>query len=158
MNTFMTSREAVASFATYDDAQRAVDALSDRGFPVERLSIVAEDLRFVETITGRRGYAQAAAQGAGTGATIGALIGFFFGALDWVDPLISGLALATYGLLLGAALGALAGVAAHWSSAGRRDFSSALSIDAGRYVLLCDDEAAPGARAELAASNDDPGR
>jgi hypothetical protein len=31
-----TQRRVVASFGTYDDAERAVDLLSDRKFPVER--------------------------------------------------------------------------------------------------------------------------
>lgn len=157
MPTFTTSRQTVASFEDYEDAQRAVDSLADGGFPVEHLSIVAEDLRFVETITGRRGYGQAAGQGLVSGAFIGAVIGFFFGALSWVEPLVSGLALATYGFLLGAVLGAVVGLLAHWASAGRRDFSSAVSVEAGRYDLLCDEALAPRARAELASSGDPSG-
>ena len=53
-------RRAIASYDSYAEAQKAVDSLSDEGFPVERVSIVAEDLRFVEQVTGRRGYGQAA--------------------------------------------------------------------------------------------------
>lgn len=79
------------------------------------------------------------------------MVGFIFGALNWVDPLISGLALATYGLLLGAVISAVVGLIAHAASAGQRDFSSAVSVQAGRYELLCDDEAAPRAMAELAS-------
>lgn len=151
MQTFTTSRQTVASFGDYDEAQRAVDALADAGFPVEHLSIVAEDLRFVETITGRRGYGQAAVQGLASGGFIGAVIGFFFGALNWVDPLISGLALATYGFLLGALVGALVGLVAHAASGGQRDFSSSVSVQAGRYELLCDEEVAARAKADLAS-------
>lgn len=43
----------VASYASYEEAQRAVDRLSDRGFPVENADIVGSDLRLVEHITGR---------------------------------------------------------------------------------------------------------
>ena len=56
-------RHVVRSCASHREAQRAVDALSDNGFPVERLSIVADDLRFVEDITGRRNSAAAAVTG-----------------------------------------------------------------------------------------------
>ncbi len=42
---------------------------------MERLSIVAEDLRFVEDITGRRGYGAAAGQSLLAGAVVGALMG-----------------------------------------------------------------------------------
>ena len=34
----MPQGEEVASFATYPEAQRAVDALSDQGFPVQQLA------------------------------------------------------------------------------------------------------------------------
>src|SRR4051794_16070453 len=63
-------RRMVASYDSYPEAQRAVDYLSDRRFPVERVAIVAEDLRFVEQVTGRMGYGKAALQGAGLGALI----------------------------------------------------------------------------------------
>lgn len=56
-------RRAVASFSTYAEAERAVDHLSDQQFPVERVSIVARDLKLVEQVTGRRGFLEAALQG-----------------------------------------------------------------------------------------------
>ena len=43
----------VASYGYYEEAQRTIDRLSDEGFAVGQLSIVAEDLRFVERATGR---------------------------------------------------------------------------------------------------------
>ena len=50
MSTFPTSRarsmpqgEEVASFASYVEAQAAVDALSDNGFPVQYLAIIGTD-------------------------------------------------------------------------------------------------------------------
>lgn len=49
----MPQGEEVASFATYAEAQHAVDSLSDEGFPVQYLAIVGTDLRQVENITGR---------------------------------------------------------------------------------------------------------
>lgn len=149
MNTLTGSRPTVASFATYQEAQRAVDALSDRSFPVERLSIVGHDLRYVETITGRRRYAQAAMQGAASGSVFGAVFGFLLGAFSWVDPLVSGLALATYGFLVGLVIGAVLGVLGQWALAGRRDFQSVGAVAAGRYELLCDEDVAPRAMAAL---------
>lgn len=43
----------VGSFTTYQEAQEAVDTLSDKEFPVEKLTIVGVDLMQVESITGR---------------------------------------------------------------------------------------------------------
>jgi hypothetical protein len=61
----------VASFDRYTEAERAVDFLADRRFPVERVSIVGRDLEYVEQITGRMTYGRAALNGALTGALIG---------------------------------------------------------------------------------------
>jgi hypothetical protein len=63
----------VASFTTYREAERAVDLLSDRGFPVERVAIVGRDLQLVEQVTGRMGYGQAALRAALQGAVLGLL-------------------------------------------------------------------------------------
>jgi hypothetical protein len=132
----------VASYESYAEAQRAVDYLSDEGFPVERVSIVAEDLRFVEQVTGRKGYGQAALQGAGTGAVIGAFFGFFFGLFSIVDPLVSALVLVLYGLVFGAIIGAIMGLISHALSGGQRDFSSVGRVEANRYDVMVDEEVA----------------
>lgn len=134
--------ERVRSYSTYAEAQAAVDRLSDRDFPVHRLSIVAEDLQLVEEITGRREYATEASKGLLSGALVGALVGFFLGLFSIVDPLVSALALAFYGLLFGGLVGLLVGLGGHWASKGRRDFSSSTSIRAGRYHLVADAEVA----------------
>lgn len=139
----------VGSFRSYPAAQGAVDALADRGFPVEHLSVVARDLVMVEHVTGRRTIWRAAAEGGWSGAFVGALLGFFFGLLDWIEPLVSALVLALWGVMLGAVIGAVMGAAGHWMLGGRRDFSSVQRWDAGRYDLLADAETADGARALL---------
>ena len=143
-------RHGVASYATYAEAQRAVDSLADGGFPVEHLTIVADGLQLVEKITGRRGYGDAALSGALSGGLVGAVLGFIFGLFSWVDPLISGLALAFYGFLVGVVAGLVLGLVAHWLSAGRRDFSSVGSVGAQRYEVVADTpEAAERAMVEL---------
>ncbi len=146
------ARERIGTYTTYPEAQAAVDSLSDDGFPVEHLSIVAEDLRFVEDITGRRGYSVAAGQSLLAGAIVGALAGYFFGLFSLVDPLISALGLASYGVVFGAVVGTLFGLAGHWASRGRRDFSSSTHVDAGRYHLMADSEVAADASRLLAGA------
>jgi hypothetical protein len=135
-------RRVVVSYDSYADAQRAVDHLSNEGFPVERVSIVAEDLRFVEQVTGRVGYGQAALQGAGSGALIGAFFGFFLGLFSLIDPLVSALLVALYGLVFGAIVGAILGLLFYALSGGQRDFSSVGGIEAGRYNVMVDEEVA----------------
>lgn len=153
--TNATARHRVSGYPTYGEAEGAVDHLADDRFPVEDLSIVAEDLRFVETVTGRRDYTQAAVSGATSGALIGAVLGFFLGLFSLVDPVISGLALAFWGALLGAAIGLVVALASQWMTEGRRDFNSVHSVEAGRYNVMADTEdVAEQARRRLAARGD----
>ena len=67
-------RRTIATFSSYRDAEAAVDFLSDRRFPVERVAIVGQDLRTVEQVTGRVGYGRAALGGAAQGALLGLLM------------------------------------------------------------------------------------
>jgi len=69
----------LARVATYDQAERLVDRLSDAGFPVERVRIVGVDLYSVEQVTGRMTIGRAALAGAATGAGFGLLVGLVFG-------------------------------------------------------------------------------
>ncbi len=132
-------RRVVGSYGSYAEAQRAVDH-SDEGFAVERVSIVAEGLRFVEQVTGRRGYLQALLGGAASGALIGAFFGFFLGLLSIFDPVVSAFILALYGLIFGAILGAILGLVSHALTGGQRDFSSVAGMQAGRYNVMADEE------------------
>lgn len=143
------NREVVASFADYAAAQQAVDHLSDRGFPVEHLSIVGEQLRTVERVTGRMTTARAALAGAGSGALFGAFLGLLLGLLS-PGAGATGLILALYGAVIGAVFGALFGAAGHAALGGRRDFSSVQGITAGRYDVMCDADFASRASQQLA--------
>jgi hypothetical protein len=136
------SRRAIATFPSYEEAERAVDSLSDRGFPVETVSIVGRDLRYVEQVTGRSGYPQAAVRGAAQGALLGLLFGWVFGLFNWVAPVVTSLTLAAYGLVAGAILGALLGLLLHLIAGGDREFSSVGGVQASHYDLLVDEAVA----------------
>jgi hypothetical protein len=128
--------EPLLTTDSYESAVAAVDALADDGFPVERVTIVGHGISTVEKVTGRAGYAQAL----GTGALNGALIGLFFGLLfDWWGALTPSTGwgwLALWGLIYGAVLGGLVGLAFYGFSSGRREFASARSLQAARYEVL----------------------
>lgn len=136
------ARRTIASYTTYQEAERAVDHLSDQGFPVERVAIIGQDVRLVEQVTGRMGYGGAALHGAASGALPGALIGWIFGLLNWLDPVVSGLLLALYGLVFGALVGALLGLLVHAAQGGRRDFASVSFMQPDRYDVVVDDAVA----------------
>lgn len=151
-----THRRIVASYPEYRQAERAVDYLSDNGFPVQSSAIVARDLEMFEQVTGRYGYLSAAGNGAAGGAVTGALIGWLFGLFTWVAPLISWLLLALYGAIIGAVIGAVIGLIAHAMSGGRRDFSSMPNLQAGSYDLLVDSDHADQAT-NMLSSDGAPG-
>jgi hypothetical protein len=136
------SRRTIATFASYGEAERAVDYLSDRRFPVERVAVIGHDVRFVEQVIGRLNWGKAALQGAGSGALVGALIGWIFGLFDWVRPLVTSLVLAAYGLIMGAVIGAVFGLIVYTLRGGRRDFTSMRVMMPSSYELQVDEEVA----------------
>jgi hypothetical protein len=75
----------VARFDDYETAQRAVDRLSDDGFPVEKLDIVGSDLQLVERVTGRLTRGRAAGKGAISGLWAGLLFGILIARGGTVD-------------------------------------------------------------------------
>ncbi|MFE4968772.1 general stress protein [Streptomyces sp. NPDC056660] len=137
------ARRAVASYSTYQEAERAVDHLADQGFPVQKVAIIGRDMRLVEQVIGRMGYDDAALQGAASGALPGVLVGWIFGLLDWLNPVVSGgLLLALYGLIFGAVVGALLAVLLHATQGGRRNFASVRSMEPSRYDVVADEDVA----------------
>jgi hypothetical protein len=144
------AREVVATYQRYADAQRAVDALSDRGFDVQGLTIEGRGLRIVEHVTGRMNLGRAALQGAASGATLGLLLGVIFGLLNWFAPARSALIIALWGLLIGAFWGALFGLLAHRMSRGTRDFESVSAMEAETYDVTAPSDVAVEARRLLA--------
>jgi hypothetical protein len=137
-----SARRTIASFERYKDAERAVDRLSDLGFPVERVAIIGQDLQTVEQVTGKMDYPRAAWRGALSGAVPGALIGWIFGLFNWVNPLITAVLLALYGAIIGAVIGAIIGVIIYALQRGRRDFASVTVMRPQRYEVVVDDEVA----------------
>ena len=79
MNPISAAWNTVARFDDYESAQRAVDRLSDDGFPVEKLDIVGSGLRLVERVTGRLTRSRAAGAGALSGMWAGLLFGILLG-------------------------------------------------------------------------------
>lgn len=140
----------IASFTRYPEAQRAVDFLSDKEFPVQHVTIVGTDLRMVERVTGRVTYARVALGGALSGAWFGFFVGLMLTMFS--DEARSLLPAITIGL----AFGMLFGVISHMFTGGRRDFTSTQQIVAGSYAVLCDPEHSGQARQLLAELPPEP--
>jgi heat induced stress protein YflT len=144
------SRRVVASFPTYEQAQKVVDYLSDEKFPVERVAIVGEGLRFVEQITGRLTWWKAALGGLLGGMMTGFFLGWLFGVFNLPNPLVSVMTFALWGLILGGVTGTLAWVIGYAATGGRRDFTSVDTIQAEHYSVLVDADIADEAQRLLA--------
>ncbi len=134
--------EVVANYDTYEAAQDAVDKLAHADFPVQGASIVGNDLKSVERVTGRLSWGRAV----GAGAASGLWLGLFFGL---VTVFFSASASPTFlfgAVLLGAAFGMLFGLASYATTRRRRDFSSVMQVTASTYSLVVDPETANRAR------------
>jgi hypothetical protein len=143
-----STHAVVGSYATYVEAQRAVDRLSDSGFPVADVRIVGHGLTSVEVVVGRLTKARAAGAGAASGIWLGLLVGLLIGLFtddeEWFAVVLTA-------ALLGAVWGAVLGFVAHWSTGGRRDFASTQSLVADRYDVLAPADRAGEARRLFAA-------
>ncbi len=137
--------ELVAAYGTYLEAQKAVDHLADKDFPVQNVTIVGTDLRMVERVTGRLTYGRVALAGGLSGAWFGLFVGLLLSifSTEALFPILPAMA-------IGAAFGILFSVISYSFTGGRRDFTSASQIVAGSYSLLCAPDVAHRARGLLA--------
>jgi hypothetical protein len=132
--TYPATRRVLGSYATYPEAQRVVDQLSDAKFPVQHVGIIGKDVRLTEKVTGRLTVARAALAGMATGAWFGLFIGFVFWIVSpWAPEAVLS------GVLLGAVFGATWGAVAHFLTGGQRDFTSVAGLEAATYDVVVDE-------------------
>ena len=143
-------RIVVRECSSYEEAQRAVDFLSDKEIEVSGIQIVGTGLRLVETVTGRMSYGRAAGAGMVTGAWFGLLVGMLLGLFANPDQDPSWTTLLLLGVLWGAMFGIVYGLLVHAATRGRRDFSSRSKMEASQYEVICPVSVAGKVRQALA--------
>ncbi|PJJ71596.1 hypothetical protein CLV46_1145 [Diaminobutyricimonas aerilata] len=122
--------EVLGTYDTYPEAQQIVDRLAKAEVDVSRVSIVGNDLKTVERVTGRLTYGRAAAAGAASGAWFG----LFFGVLlTFVTPNLLFLGAA---VLIGAGFGMLFGLVTYAVNRRVRDFTSQTQVLASNYQII----------------------
>lgn len=134
--------DTVGSYSSYLDAQKAVDYLADQQFPVHMVSIVGNDLKMVERVTGRLSYPRVALSGALSGMWFGLFVGVmlsFFTPAGGTFSIISS-------VLMGAAFFMLFGIVTYAMQRGKRDFTSTSQVVATNYDVVVSFEAAHEAR------------
>ena len=138
--------QSLGVYDEYTDAQRAVDYLSDQGFPVQNCMIVGTDLKQVERVTGRLTTGRVALGGALSGLWLGLFVGLIFALFGsgktW--PIV--LSTAVFGVFFGV-IWAMVGYAA---TRGQRDFTSIQQVVATKYEVLVEHKFAAEGRAMLA--------
>jgi hypothetical protein len=109
----MADNAVVGVYATLGEAEAAVRSLGDGGFPIQNVSVVAQDLTDDRRVHGYVTVGDVARPAAGTGAWVGGLFGLLVGAaflwVPGVGPLVVAGSLAA--MLLGGVEGAVAGAA-----------------------------------------------
>ena len=133
-------------YERYEQAQKAVDFLSDNEFPVQNCLIVGTDLKQVERVTGRLTYGRVAAGGLLSGLWLGLFVGLvlsLFGTGSAWSIILST-------LLFGAVFGLAWALAGYAATRGRRDFTSVSQVVATRYEVLVEHKFAEQGRQLLA--------
>ncbi|KRE79816.1 general stress protein [Arthrobacter sp. Soil763] len=134
--------DTVGSYSSYLDAQKAVDYLADQQFPVQLVSIVGNDLKMVERVTGRLTYPRVALSGALSGMWFGLFVGVmlsFFSESGGYFSIVTS-------VLMGAAFFMLFGIVTYAMQRGKRDFTSTSQVVATNYDVVVAFEAAHEAR------------
>jgi hypothetical protein len=134
--------DVVGSYNSYLDAQKAVDYLADQQFPVQMVSIVGNDLKMVERVTGRLTYPRVALSGALSGMWFGLFVGVmlsFFSTTPGYFSIVTS-------VLMGAAFFMLFGIVTYAMQRGKRDFTSTSQVVATNYDVVVSFEAAGEAR------------
>lgn len=104
-------------------------------FPVEGCAIAAEGLQMIERVTGRVGYRQAALSAFVNGAWVGAVVGLVLG-LFTARPLLSGLVLAMWGLLVSGVVASILWLVGGALGRDRGEFASVQGLHARRYDVV----------------------
>jgi hypothetical protein len=133
------AEELVESFESHGEAERAVNELLVRGFPVEGVAIVARGLRLVEQVTGPMPRRRAALKGAAAGVLVGIPGGLLLGAVGWW---FAGFALVLWGLILGFVLRAVVDWASHRPGHDGQDFDSITTVRATYFDVVAPSELA----------------
>ncbi len=137
-------------YERYEQAQKAVDFLSDNEFPVQNCLIVGTDLKQVERVTGRLTNGKVAVGGALSGVWMGLFVGVvlsLFGTGGTVAIILST-------MLFGAIFGLVFALAGYLATRGRRDFTSVTQVVATRYEVLVEHKLAEQGRQILATMTD----
>jgi heat induced stress protein YflT len=120
---------------TYEEAQKAVDYLSDHEFPVQDVLIVGTDLKQLERVTGRLTQGRVIGAGALSGMWLGLFVGTIFALFD---PSGFNIVSIISTVIFGAVFGMVWAYFGYRLTRGQRDFTSVSQVVAAKYEVLCE--------------------
>ncbi|SDJ27623.1 hypothetical protein SAMN05192558_11443 [Actinokineospora alba] len=122
----------IGSYDSYAEAQRAVDHLARKDFPVETLTIVGIDPMLVERVDGKLTWGRVLGAGAASGAWLGLMVGLLLSLVTQggaLPPIL-------IGLVTGLGFGMASAALKYRPAKGKRDFVSHSQLVARRYDVL----------------------
>lgn len=134
--------EPVATYETYDEAQKAVVTLAEADFPVTQVSIVGNELTSVERVTGKLTSARAAVAGAASGAWLG----LFLGLVTFLFSPVPNISFVVGAVIIGVGFGAIYGIVSYSITRRRRDFTSIMQVTATSYSVVVEPDSMHRAR------------
>jgi hypothetical protein len=137
---------SLGTYEKYDDAQKAVDYLSDHEFAVQNCMIVGTDLKQVERVTGRLTRGRVIGAGALSGMWMGLFVGLIFALFGQGNSTLAVLSTVAFG----AGFGIVWAMIGYAATKGQRDFTSVSQVVATRYEVLVEHKFAEQARTLLA--------
>jgi hypothetical protein len=140
--------QTVASFPTYEAAQKAVSSLIAGDVPARDIAIVGQGLRSIERVTGRLGYAAAAR----SGAINGLLLGLLFSAILVIGSPTVPIQAFVGVLFVGIAIGMLLSIVTYSFVRRRRDYASIMQVVADHYEVTVTAKSIQRARQVLGAA------
>jgi hypothetical protein len=135
---------SLGTFDKYEEAQKLVDTLSDKEFPVQNCLIVGTDLKQLERITGRLTWGRVLLGGALSGVWLGLFVGLIFSLFAPQGGSVIQIVLST--VLFGALFGLAWAAGTYALTGGQRDFSSVSLIVPSKYEVLVEHKFAQQAR------------
>ncbi|MDI2099667.1 hypothetical protein QF206_11895 [Klugiella sp. YN-L-19] len=126
--------DVLGTYETYAEAQQVIGRLAHSDFDVKRLSIVGNDLKTVERVTGKLTYGRTAL----AGALSGAWFGLFMGLVFFIFSPTPNPSVVFSAVLIGAGFGMLFSLANYAVSRRRRDFTSTHQVIASNYQIVVD--------------------
>ena len=140
------TNSVVGVFSSITDAEDAVEKLNSGGFPINQVSIIAQDLESERQVQGFITAGDVAKRGVGTGAWVGGLFGLLMGAaFIWVPgfgplmvagPFAAILLGGIEGAVAGAAGGGVLGALFGWGISKQHILKYEEVVKGGKYLLI----------------------